>query len=98
MNERVVVTGMGAVTPLGNTVAEFWKNLWQAKSGIKRITRIDIKDVPTQIAGEVKNFQPELYLDRKEMRRMDRFSQFGLSGQNGFRRRRRIWELYLLRE
>lgn len=80
MNERVVVTGMGAVTPLGNTVAEFWKNLWQAKSGIKRITRIDIKDVPTQIAGEVKNFQPELYLDRKEMRRMDRFSQFAIAG------------------
>ena len=80
MKRRVVITGMGAVTPIGNTVADFWQNLIQGKSGVTRVSRIDVGDVPTQIAGEVKGFQPDLYMDKKEMRRMDRYTQFAIAG------------------
>lgn len=73
---RVVITGMGAVTPLGNTVGEFWPRLIAGESGIGDITLMDAADYPTRIAGEAKGFDPELYLDKKEARKVDRFIAF----------------------
>lgn len=73
---RVVITGLGAVTPAGQTVAEFWENLVNARSGIGPITLIDSAQFPCQIAGEVSNWDPSLYIERKAARRMARFSQF----------------------
>ncbi|HNR70923.1 MAG TPA: beta-ketoacyl-ACP synthase II [Verrucomicrobiota bacterium] len=76
---RVVVTGLGAVTPLGNQVDEFWQNLLAGRCGIGRITRFDPARFDSQIAGEVKAFDPSPALPSpKEIRRTDRFSQFGL--------------------
>ncbi|MGI6587649.1 MAG: beta-ketoacyl-ACP synthase II [Peptococcia bacterium] len=80
MKRRVVITGMGAVTPLGNDVDNFWQSLIQGKSGVTRVSRINVGEVPTQIAGEVKDFKPTLYMDKKEVRRMDRFTQFAIAG------------------
>ena len=70
---------MGAVTPLGNNVNDFLQGLIQGESGIDRVTRFDLGDIPTQIAGEVKDFNPSLYMDRKEVRRMDRFTQYAVA-------------------
>jgi 3-oxoacyl-[acyl-carrier-protein] synthase II len=74
--KRVVVTGLGAVTPLGNTRDEFWRRLVAGESGIAPITAFDAADFVTRIAGEVKDFDPEQLIGRKEARRMDRFTQF----------------------
>jgi 3-oxoacyl-[acyl-carrier-protein] synthase II len=71
-----VITGMGAITPLGNTVPEFWSRLIAGESGIGDITLMDVSDYPTRIAGEVKDFDPELYLDKREARKVDRFIAF----------------------
>jgi len=79
MKKRVVITGMGAVTPLGNNVKEFWQGLIQGNSGLDKVTRFDLGDIPTQIAGEVKDFDASLYMDRKEVRRMDRFTQYAVA-------------------
>lgn len=73
---RVVITGMGAVTPLGNSIGEFWPRLIAGESGIGDITLMDTADYPTRIAGEAKGFDPELYLDKKEARKVDRFIAF----------------------
>jgi 3-oxoacyl-[acyl-carrier-protein] synthase II len=73
---RVVITGMGAVTPLGLTVDEYWKGLVEGRSGIGKITLCDTSTLTCQIAGEVKGFDPRNYMDFKEARRMARFSQF----------------------
>jgi 3-oxoacyl-[acyl-carrier-protein] synthase II len=73
---RVVVTGLGAVTPVGNTRDEFWRRLIAGDSGIAPITAFDASDFVTRIAGEVKDFNPEQLIGRKEARRMDRFTQF----------------------
>jgi 3-oxoacyl-[acyl-carrier-protein] synthase II len=75
---RVVVTGLGAITPLGNTTADYWQGLVQGRSGISPIRLFDASRLPCQIAGEVKGFDPCDYLDRKEAKRMDRFAQFGV--------------------
>ena len=75
---RVVVTGLGLVTPLGIGVKESWKNILAGVSGISNITKFDAKNFSSQIAGEVKNFDPLLYLNPKDARRMDTFIQFGL--------------------
>src|SRR5574344_1013251 len=75
---RVVVTGMGAVTPLGLNVKTFWENLIAGKSGISRIENIALDGQAVTIAGEVKDFVPENYIDPKEAKRMDRFTQFGI--------------------
>lgn len=76
---RVVVTGLGIVCPVGNTVAEAWPAILAGKSGITRITRFDASLLSSQIAGEVKNFDPAAYLSPKEVRRMDRFIHLGLA-------------------
>lgn len=76
--KRVVITGMGAVTPLGNTVKEYWQNLVNGKLGIGKITKFGSEDTGVTLAGEVKDFDPSIVLDRKEQKRMDLFSQYGL--------------------
>ncbi|MBI2906898.1 MAG: beta-ketoacyl-ACP synthase II [Chloroflexi bacterium] len=76
---RVVVTGLGAITPLGLNVAEFWQGLIEGRSGVDRITLCDVTGFSCTIAGEVKGFDPRNYLDFKEARRMARFSQFAVA-------------------
>jgi 3-oxoacyl-[acyl-carrier-protein] synthase II len=76
---RVVVTGMGAVTPLGNSADESWSNLIAGKSGAGPITLFDNAEYPTKIACELKGFDPEEWIDRKAARRMDRFAQMVLA-------------------
>ena len=76
---RVVVTGIGALTPIGNNVAEYLESLQNGKSGIATITHFDASNFKTQIAGEVKGFNPELYFDRKDVRKNDRFTQFAIA-------------------
>lgn len=76
---RVVVTGMGIISPLGLEVQEFWRNLLDGKSGIDYITKFDTTEFDTKFAGEVKNFQPENYMDRKEAKRMDLFTQYAVA-------------------
>ncbi len=77
---RVVVTGMGAITPLGHSVQALWTGIKEGRSGIARITQIDPTDYPSQVAGEVKNFNPSDFMDKKEARNMARFSQFAVAG------------------
>ena len=75
---RVVVTGLGLITPVGIGVKESWKNILNGVSGITNITNFDASNFKSQVAGEVKNFNPDLYLNPKDSRRMDTFIQFGL--------------------
>ena len=75
---RVVITGLGAITPLGNTVRETWEGLLAGRSGIARITQFDASDLPVQIAGEIKGFDPKKYVSFKEARRMSRASQVAI--------------------
>lgn len=76
---RVVVTGMGAVTPIGLTIEEYWNNAIAGKSGVGMITRFDAAKYDTKIAAELKGFNPLNYLERKEANRMDPFSQYGMA-------------------
>ena len=76
---RVVITGLGCVTPVGNTVSESWANLLAGRSGIGRITRFDASAFACQIAGEVKGFELDKYLSSKEARTMDTFIHYGLA-------------------
>lgn len=78
MTRRVVITGMGAITPIGNTFPEFWDSLKNGKSGIGLITRFDTADFKCKIAGEVDDFEPEKLIEKKEIRRMDLFTQYGI--------------------
>ena len=73
---RVVVTGMGAVTPLGTGVEKFWSRLVAGESAVDRITHIDPTEFSTQVAAEVRDFNPEDWVDKKDARRMDRFLPF----------------------
>ncbi len=77
--KRVVVTGLGAITPLGNSVSEFWNNLINGVSGAARITRFDPSKFRTQFACEVKGFNTEDYFEKKEVKRLDLYAQFGLA-------------------
>lgn len=77
--KRVVVTGVGAVTPIGNTPAQYWEGLLSGRNGIAPITLFDASQHKCRIAGEVKNFEPQQYLDAKEIKRMDRFAQFAVA-------------------
>ncbi|MFT8317931.1 MAG: beta-ketoacyl-ACP synthase II [Sporolactobacillus sp.] len=79
MKRRVVVTGMGAVTPLGNDVKTTWENAIAGKSGIDIVTRVNPDDFRAKVAAEVKNFNPTDFVDHKEAIRMDRFSQFAVA-------------------
>jgi len=76
---RVVVTGIGLVTPLGTGVQATWDALLQGASGISRISSFDASAYTCQIAGEVKDFDPLTYVDKKDVKRMDRFTQFALA-------------------
>lgn len=75
---RVVVTGLGAVTPIGNSVEEFWNGIKTNKCGIDEITAFDLTDHKVKLAAEVKNFNPEDYMDKKEARRIDRYIQLAM--------------------
>jgi len=77
--KRVVVTGLGAVTPLGNNLQDYWQGLINGRSGIGPITLFDASKHVCQIGGEVKGFDPHDYLDRKEAKRIDRFAQFAIA-------------------
>ncbi|HWN04840.1 MAG TPA: beta-ketoacyl-ACP synthase II [Candidatus Dormibacteraeota bacterium] len=76
---RVVITGVGAVTPVGNSAEEFWAALIQGKSGIGPITRFDASPLPTKIAGELKGFDPLRYMDKKDDRKFDPFLKYALA-------------------
>ncbi len=78
-NRRVVITGLGCVTPVGNNKDEFWKNIKSGVSGIDIITKFDASTYQTQIAGEVKNFDPEQFISKKEVKRIDRFTQYAIA-------------------
>ncbi|HHT66017.1 MAG TPA: beta-ketoacyl-ACP synthase II [Clostridiales bacterium] len=82
MKNRVVITGLGAITPLGNTVDLFWENIKKGKCGIKRITRFDTEDFQVKIAAQIDEFDPQDYMDKKEARRMDRYTQFAMAASN----------------
>src|SRR5919201_6229631 len=77
-SRRVVVTGLGAVTPVGNSVAETWTNLLAGCSGIDTVTLFDASAFAVRIGGEIKNFKPEDHISSKELRHMDRSSKFAL--------------------
>lgn len=79
MNNRAVITGMGVISPIGNTLEEFWNHLVEGQSGIDLVTRFDVSEMPTKVAAEVKNFEPTDWLDKKESRRMDRFVQLAVA-------------------
>jgi len=78
-SRRVVVTGLGIISPVGNVLADAWANITAGRSGIGKITRFDPSDFSSQIAGEVKNFDPAHYLPAKEARRFDAFIHYGLA-------------------
>jgi len=79
MARRAVITGMGVITPIGNTLDEYCEGLLAGKSGIAQISLFDASQYPSRIAGEVKNFDPVKYMDRKRIPRMDRFAQFAIA-------------------
>jgi 3-oxoacyl-[acyl-carrier-protein] synthase II len=79
VTRRVVVTGMGAVTPVGNDITTMWDALTSGRSGLTRITRFDPSPYDTQIAGEVKEFDASVYMDRKDVRRTDRFTHYAVA-------------------
>ena len=79
LSRRVVITGLGAITPVGNDVETFWNSIKSGVSGIDFITRFDTSEFKVKIAAEVKGFDPLVYMDRKEAKRMDVFSQFAIA-------------------
>ncbi len=82
MRQRVVVTGMGVMTSLGSDLNTFWNHLMEGKSGISTVESFDVSEYPTRIAGSIKNFNPEDYMDRKDARKMDRFVQFAVAASS----------------
>ena len=76
---RVVVTGLGALTPVGNSAEEYWAAISQGKSGIGPITKFDPKGLPTRIAGEIRNFDPLKWMDKKEARRLDPYLKYAIA-------------------
>ena len=79
MKRRVVITGLGAATPLGNSISETWEGICRGKSGIAGITKFDCTLFETRIAGELKGFDPTRYVNRKEVRRLDDFIIYALA-------------------
>lgn len=80
--DRVVITGLGALTPLGNSVSDYWTNLIAGKSGCNYITKFDASKFKTRFACEIKNFDPGLYFDRKEARRLDPYAQLAIASSD----------------
>jgi 3-oxoacyl-(acyl-carrier-protein) synthase len=80
--KRVVITGFGAITPLGNTINEFWQNIVEGKSGAAPLTKFDSTKFKTQFGCEVKDFHPEEFLDRKELRSYDLFTQYAIAASD----------------
>lgn len=78
--KRVVITGLGAVTPLGNDVETTWNNVIAGVNGVAEVTRVDGSQFPSKVAAEAKNFDPTDFIDRKESRKMDRFTHFAVAG------------------
>ena len=78
MSVRTVITGMGVITPLGHTTDDLWQNLLAGNSGVDTVTRFDVSEYPTKIAAEVKDFDPSVYLDKKELRRIDLAEQYAI--------------------
>lgn len=78
MTKRVVITGLGAISPIGNTVEETWEGIKEKKCGIDEITLFDTSNLKTKLAAEVKDFDPSQYLDPKQVKRLDRVSQFAI--------------------
>ena len=78
MKKRVVITGIGAITPVGNTVDEYWDSLKEGKHGFGPITQFDASAYKCKLVGEVKNFVAKDYIDPKSARRMARFTQFAV--------------------
>lgn len=79
MKNRVAITGMGLITPIGSTLAEFWDNLMLGKSGIALTTKCDCSDLPSKISGEIKDFEPLNFMDKKEVRRVDLSQQYAVA-------------------
>lgn len=79
MERRVVVTGMGAITPIGNNIEQYWDGLKNGKLGIDFIKGFDTEDMKVKVAGEVKDFDPTVSIDKKEVKRMDKFSQYSIA-------------------
>lgn len=79
MEKRVVVTGMGAISPIGNSIEEFWNSIKEGKCGIDFISNFDNEGMKVKVAGEVKNFDPTLTIDKKEAKRMDKYSQYAVA-------------------
>ena len=78
MERRVVITGLGAITPIGNNAEEFWKGIKEGKCGIDEITHFDTTNYKVKLAGEVKGYDPEEYFDKRSTKRLDRYSQFAI--------------------
>ncbi len=78
MERRVVITGLGAITPIGNDVVKTWKGIEKKKCGIEEITLFDTANFKTKLAAEVKNYNPLDYFDKKQAKRLDRCSQFAI--------------------
>ena len=78
MERRVVITGLGAITPVGNNTEEFWKGIKEGKCGIDEITHFDITDYKVKLAAEIKGYNPEEHFDRRTAKRMDKFSQYAI--------------------
>ncbi len=79
MKERVVVTGLGVISPLGSTPGELWENLLEGRSGVREITKFDVSGYPVRIAAEIRDFDPVNYLDRKEVRRTDPCTHYAMA-------------------
>lgn len=77
--KRVVITGLGAVTPIGNDVASYWEGLKSGKNGIGRVTRFDVSEYKATLAAEVKDFDPSLYMEKTDIRKSDRFVQYAIA-------------------
>ena len=79
MSRRVVVTGMGAISPIGNDVPTMWKNMVDGVCGIETITAFDTSDLKVHIAGTVKDFDPTQYIEKKEVRKLDPYTQYAIA-------------------
>src|SRR3990170_634857 len=79
MKRRVVVTGIGVISPLGTGIEKNWKRILEGRSGIRRITKFDATNFPVQIAGEVPDFNPDDFIEKKEIKKMDTFIQYALA-------------------